>query len=232
MVLYRTLIWKVICGTRNGALKNHFKKFFWRSISGNGSLKNTVLKGSLKNQKLCLKETFFKVIWDTFIGSLKNYLRKWLFKEPWFERFCVEPEVVLLTHHSEDPSWLFPPSSWNRIVWRTVNKHTSVPLEDAVVLPRGVGGVSPKPTVPGAHSSRRPRRSAGWWSRRLRSVRLEAHVSLPGEKVVRLSSAPHADSSSGFTAPASEVAMANGEGSQLLRHQASGAGAPVCVCVC
>jgi len=49
MVLSRTLVWKVLCGTRNGALKIHF----------------------------------LKVQWDTFIGSLKNSLRKWLFKEPW-----------------------------------------------------------------------------------------------------------------------------------------------------
>jgi len=25
---------------------------------------------------------------------LKNYLRKWFFKEPWFERFFAEPEMV------------------------------------------------------------------------------------------------------------------------------------------
>jgi len=34
---------------------------------------------------------------------LKNSLRKWFFKEPWFERFFVEPEMVLLCHHSEEP---------------------------------------------------------------------------------------------------------------------------------
>jgi len=34
---------------------------------------------------------------------LKNYLRKWFSKEPWFERFFVEPEMVLLWHHSEEP---------------------------------------------------------------------------------------------------------------------------------
>jgi len=34
------------------------------------------------------------VIWGTFIGSLKNYLRKWLSQEPWFERFFVEPEMM------------------------------------------------------------------------------------------------------------------------------------------
>jgi len=32
--------------------------------------------------------------WGIFIGTLKNYLRKWFFKEPWFERFFVEPEMV------------------------------------------------------------------------------------------------------------------------------------------
>jgi len=30
---------------------------------------------------------------ETFIGSLKNSLRKW-FREPWFERFFVEAEMV------------------------------------------------------------------------------------------------------------------------------------------
>jgi len=37
--------------------------------------------------KWCLKEPFFKVLWDTFIGSLKNSLMKWFFKEPLFGRF-------------------------------------------------------------------------------------------------------------------------------------------------
>jgi len=37
------------------------------------------------------------------MGSLKDYLRKWFFREPWFERFFVEPEMVLLWHHSEEP---------------------------------------------------------------------------------------------------------------------------------
>jgi len=39
----------------------------------------------------------------TFIGSLKNSLRKWFFREPWFERFFVDPEMVLLWHRSEEP---------------------------------------------------------------------------------------------------------------------------------
>jgi len=34
---------------------------------------------------------------------LKNCLRKWFFKEPWFKRFFVEPTMVLW-HHSEEPS--------------------------------------------------------------------------------------------------------------------------------
>jgi len=29
-----------------------------------------------------------------FLGSLKNSLRKWFFKEPWFERFFVEPYMA------------------------------------------------------------------------------------------------------------------------------------------
>jgi len=45
------------------------------------------LEGSLWNQKWCLKEPFSE-------GSLKKYLTKWYFIEPWFERFFVEPEMV------------------------------------------------------------------------------------------------------------------------------------------
>jgi len=30
----------------------------------------------------------------TIISSLKNSFRKWFLKEPWFERFFVEPEMV------------------------------------------------------------------------------------------------------------------------------------------
>jgi len=41
-----------------------------------------------------LKEPFFKVLWHTFIGSLKISFRKWFSKEPWFERFFVEPEML------------------------------------------------------------------------------------------------------------------------------------------
>jgi len=37
---------------------------------------------------------FLKVLSDTFIGSLKNSVRKWFFKEPWFEKFFVESEMV------------------------------------------------------------------------------------------------------------------------------------------
>jgi len=58
----------------------------------NGSLKALWFHHLLKNH-------FF--IWNTFIGSLKYYLR--FFKEPWFERFFVEPEMVLLWRHSEEP---------------------------------------------------------------------------------------------------------------------------------
>jgi len=34
---------------------------------------------------------------------LKNSLRKSFFREPWFERFFVEPEMVLLWRHSKEP---------------------------------------------------------------------------------------------------------------------------------
>jgi len=44
-----------------------------------------------------------KVLGDTFMGYLKNSLRKWFSKEPWFERFFVEPDMFLLGHHSEEP---------------------------------------------------------------------------------------------------------------------------------
>jgi len=54
------------------------------------------INGALKNHVL-------KILWGTFIGSLKNHLIKWFFKEPWFERFLVEPGMVLLCHHSEEP---------------------------------------------------------------------------------------------------------------------------------
>jgi len=54
------------------------------------------IKGSLWNQKWCLKEPLYE-------GYLKNYFRTWFFKEPWFERFFVEPKMVLLRHHSEEP---------------------------------------------------------------------------------------------------------------------------------
>jgi len=54
---------------------------------GNGSLKNPGLKGSLWNQKWCLKEPFQKV----FLRHLYMFLKD-LFKE-----------MVLLWHHSEEP---------------------------------------------------------------------------------------------------------------------------------
>jgi len=47
--------------------------------------------------------TMFTVLWDTFIGSLRNSLRKWFFTESWFKRFFEEPDLVLLWHHSEEP---------------------------------------------------------------------------------------------------------------------------------
>jgi len=44
------------------------------------------------NQKWCLKEQFFEGSLRHIYRYFKNYLRKWFFKEPWFERFFVEPE--------------------------------------------------------------------------------------------------------------------------------------------
>jgi len=38
------------------------KRSVWSELGGNGSLKNPGLKGSLKNQKWCLEEPFFKVL--------------------------------------------------------------------------------------------------------------------------------------------------------------------------
>jgi len=43
-----------------------------------------------------LKKHLLKVLCDTFLGSLKNSLNKRFFKEPWFERFFEEPDMVLL----------------------------------------------------------------------------------------------------------------------------------------
>jgi len=53
-----------------------------------------VLKSFFK--KLCERITYWRTFlsFDTVIGSLKNYLRKWFVKEPWFERIFVEPEMV------------------------------------------------------------------------------------------------------------------------------------------
>jgi len=61
---------------------------------------NPALKGSLRNQKWYLK-TILKVLWDTFIGSLKNYLRKWFFKEPCFEKVLSETKNGALKNHFE-----------------------------------------------------------------------------------------------------------------------------------
>jgi len=61
---------------------------------------NPGLKGSLWNQKWDLKEPFVE-------GSLKNALRKWFFEEPLFERFLVEPEMVLLWHPFTVPCGTF-----------------------------------------------------------------------------------------------------------------------------
>jgi len=58
--------------------------------------------GSLWKDNNTIKNSVFKLLWDTFFRSLKNYLRKWFFKEPWFERFFMEPEMVLLWRHSEE----------------------------------------------------------------------------------------------------------------------------------
>jgi len=45
------------------------------------------LKGSLKNQKWCLKEPFF----EGSLRPLHRFFEEELFKEPWFERFFMEP---------------------------------------------------------------------------------------------------------------------------------------------
>jgi len=37
------------------------------------------------------------------MGSSKNSLKKWFFEEPWFERFSVEPDMVLLWPRPEEP---------------------------------------------------------------------------------------------------------------------------------
>jgi len=61
---------KRLCGSMKNhhLLENHF---------GNGALKNQIVR----------------VLWDTFIGSMKNSLRKWFFREPWFKRLFVEPDM-------------------------------------------------------------------------------------------------------------------------------------------
>jgi len=45
------------------------------------------LCGSTKNHQV-----------GNFIGSLKNSLRKWFFKEPWFERFSETRNGALKNH--------------------------------------------------------------------------------------------------------------------------------------
>jgi len=75
----------------------YMKKYIY-NIYWNGSLRVFVV---LRRTITYWRTIFF--VWDTIIGSLKNSLRKWFFKEPWFERFFVEPEMVLLWHHSKEP---------------------------------------------------------------------------------------------------------------------------------
>jgi len=74
-----------------------------RGRGGGGHLKIPGLKGSLWNQIWSLKEPCFE-------GSLSHHYRFFeeLFKDmvPWFERFLVEPDMVLLWHHSEEPFWV------------------------------------------------------------------------------------------------------------------------------
>jgi len=60
------------------------------------------LKGSLRNHKWCLEEPFVKGSLRHLYRFFEELLRKWFFREPWFERFFVEPEMVLLWHHSEE----------------------------------------------------------------------------------------------------------------------------------
>jgi len=65
----------------------HISRLFKGLFEEIGSLKNSGLKGSLRHLYRLFKELFKEII----------------FKEPWFERFFVEPEMVLLRHHSEEP---------------------------------------------------------------------------------------------------------------------------------
>jgi len=48
----------------------------------------------------------------------KELFRKWFLNEPWFEKFSVEPEMVLLWRHSEEPFYLSPPEfTWVVVQW-------------------------------------------------------------------------------------------------------------------
>jgi len=119
---------------------------------------------------------FVKVLWDTFIGSLKNLFIKGFFKEPWFERFFVEPKMVLLWHHSEEP-FLVPGgtfmvlcdvvrviSPWSGLLSQTGLRNEPRPwwpvqktLTDSG--PRTLA-TSPGPGEPGNPPGARPRRGA------------------------------------------------------------------------
>jgi len=81
------------------------------------------LKGSSWNQKWCLEEPCFKGYLGTFIGSFKNYLRKWFLTEPWFERFFEEPEMVLQSNAIEEP---FPVPDGTRGVVLSGTRHTEL----------------------------------------------------------------------------------------------------------
>jgi len=54
---------------------------------------NKYIINDLRHQIWCLKEPCFE-------DSLRHLYR--FFKEPWFERFFEEPDMVLLWHHSEE----------------------------------------------------------------------------------------------------------------------------------
>jgi len=66
MVLERTLVWKVLCGTRYGALKNHVSTVLWGTFIG--SLKNSLRNSFFKEQLVCFSRpsiTYQAVVQDS-----------------------------------------------------------------------------------------------------------------------------------------------------------------------
>jgi len=57
----------------------------------------TIFKGSMRQLYRLFEDLFKEIVLfkePFYESSLKNYLRKWFFQEPWFERFFVEPKMV------------------------------------------------------------------------------------------------------------------------------------------